>query len=133
MGSMDWQKQVGYQRVIRSGPHVWVSGTIGIQEDGRLAGEAYAQARRALERIAADLKTVGCGPKEVVRTRIFVTDMDRWPEVARAHREMFAAHPPVSTLVEVHGLILDEALVEIEADAYIAPGEAGPAAGHQMH
>lgn len=120
MAGTDWQRQVGYQRVLRTGPHVVVSGTVGVQADGSIvAGGAYAQARRALERIKGDLQHAGAGLSDVVRTRIYVTDMKIWPEVARAHREVFSEHPPASTLVEVNGLILEEALVEIEADAIL--------------
>ncbi len=128
MASMDWQRDVGYQRVVRAGPHVVVSGTVGVKEDGSIAvGDAYAQARRALERIRGDLKQAGANMSDVVRTRIYVTAMKDWPEVARAHREVFGEHPPASTLVEVSGLILKEALVEIEADAIL--GQRVPTTG----
>ncbi len=116
-----WEREVGYSRVVRTGPHVWVSGTIGIDPEGRIhaPGDMGEQARRALERIRLDLEQVGGRLEHVVRTRIFVTDMEKWPEAARAHKEAFGEKRPASTLMEVSRLVSEDAIVEIEADAYI--------------
>ena len=81
-------------------------------------GDMHAQARRCLEIIARALDELGAPISSVVRTRIYVTDASRWEEVARAHREVFADHPPATTLVEVSALVHPDMLVEIEADAY---------------
>lgn len=116
-----WEQIVGYSRLVRTGPLIFVSGTLGVDPEGRVVapGDAYLQARRALERIAGELERVGAGLDHVVRTRIFVTAIEQWEQVARAHREAFPRHRPTSTLVEVSRFVDDDAVVEIEADAYV--------------
>lgn len=116
-----WEKVVGYCRAQRVGPHVVVSGTAPVAEDGGVAapGDAYGQARRCLEIIAAALEELGARPADVVRTRIFVTDIEQWDAIGRAHAEFFGEDRPACTMVEVARLIDPEMLVEIEADAIV--------------
>ena len=113
---------VGYCRAVRAGDQVWVSGTTAAAPDGGppVGGDdAYAQTVEALRRMAAALAEVGAGPSDVVRTRMFVTDIERWPEVARAHAEVFGGVRPAATMVEVSRLIAPGLLVEVEADAWL--------------
>ncbi|MBW3610739.1 MAG: RidA family protein [Actinobacteria bacterium] len=114
-----WEAVVGYSRTVRAGPWVFVAGTTGTVEGKVVApGDAYAQATQALANIAAALALAGAGLADVVQTRLSVTDISRWEEVGRAHREAFGDVRPVTALVEVSGLIDPEMLVEIEAVAY---------------
>ena len=116
-----WEQRVGYSRVVRVGPHVAVSGTTGTDEKGVVAGpDAYSQARAALARIVQALAAAGARPQDVVRTRMFVTDIANWDEVGKAHAEVFGDIRPAATMVEVRRLITPEVVVEIEADAVIA-------------
>lgn len=114
-----WEPIVGYSRAVRSGPLIAVTGTVGREEDGSYAPSAGQQARRALAIILAALKSLGAGPEHVIRTRMFVTDITAWEQVAAAHSEVFAAIRPATTLVEISRLIDPEALIEIEADAFV--------------
>jgi enamine deaminase RidA (YjgF/YER057c/UK114 family) len=108
-----FEDQVGYSRAVRIGSLVVVAGTTAPGEG------AAAQAREVLRRIESALSECGASMSDVVRTRMFVTDIARWPEVAAVHAEVFAAIRPVTTMVEVSALIAPELLVEIEADAYV--------------
>jgi enamine deaminase RidA (YjgF/YER057c/UK114 family) len=120
----DFESVVGYARAVRVGPHVAVSGTTGAGPPGDVA----AQARDALRRIEIALQQVGAALTDVVRTRIYVTDISRWREVAAVHAQVFGAVRPAATMVEVRALIAPELLVEIEADAYAdspGPGSSG--------
>ena len=114
-----WEAKVGYCRALRAGNVIYVTGTAAVDENGRCyaPGDAYAQARRCFEIIQRALQALGADLSDVVRTRMFVTDIQRWAEYGRAHRECFAAHPPATTMVEVRALIHPDMLIEIEADA----------------
>jgi enamine deaminase RidA (YjgF/YER057c/UK114 family) len=115
-----WESQVGYSRAVRVGPFVHVAGSTAADEDGSVAGGAYQQARKALETIEAALKAAGASMADVVRTRMYVTDIAQWEEIARAHAEFFGDIRPAATMVEVRRLIAPEMVVEIEADAIVA-------------
>jgi enamine deaminase RidA (YjgF/YER057c/UK114 family) len=110
----DFESTVGYSRAVRVGPHVAVAGTTGPGP----ADDIGAQTREALRRIEVALNRAGATLGDVVRTRIYVTDISRWREVAAAHSEVFGEIRPAATMVEVAALIAPELLVEIEADAY---------------
>ena len=119
-----WDPVVGYSRAVVVGDRVFVSGTTATDGRGGIVGigDPYAQAKQAIANIAAALAQAGSGLEDVVRTRIFVTDIGRWEAVGRAHGEAFGAIRPACTLVEVSKLISPELLVEIEADAVIGSG-----------
>ncbi|HXW84090.1 MAG TPA: RidA family protein [Candidatus Binataceae bacterium] len=121
-----WEPVVGYSRAVKAGTIACVSGTTATAADGKLVGigQMYIQARQALENIRTALQRMGLAMRDVVRTRIFVTDITRWNDVARAHREFFGEHPPACTMVEVRRLISTDMLVEIEADAWVGEGRA---------
>lgn len=116
-----WEAQVGYCRAVRAGDHVYVSGCAPVAEGGAVhaPGDAYGQARRCLEIVAHALADLGAGVDDVVRTRMFVTDVSRWAEFGRAHRELFGPHPPATSMVQVAALIDPAMLIEIEADAVV--------------
>lgn len=116
-----WESIVGYSRAVRVGPHIAVSGTAPVDDAGELVGngDVYAQARRCIEIIGNALDRVGAGLEDVVRTRVFVTDIELWPEVARAHQEAFGRIMPATTMVEISRLIGPDMLIEIEADAIV--------------
>jgi enamine deaminase RidA (YjgF/YER057c/UK114 family) len=114
-----WESAVGYSRAVRAGDFIFVTGTVGIQADGSYAPGLMAQTRRALDIIVAAVEALGGKAADIVRTRIFVTDIDKWKEAGAVHREFFDHVRPALTMVQVARLIDKEAVVEIEADALI--------------
>jgi enamine deaminase RidA (YjgF/YER057c/UK114 family) len=114
-----WESIVGYSRAVRVGSHVYVAGTTGIDEQGKVVGDAREQTLRALAIIKTALEQAGARLEDVVRTRIFVTDIAQWESIGRAHGEVFAAIRPESAMLEVKRLVAPDMLVEIEADAVI--------------
>jgi len=124
-----WEPIAGYSRLVRAGDIVAVSGTTATDERGLIvgAGQMYVQARQALVNIRAALEHAGLAMDCVIRTRMFVTDMGRFAEAARAHKEFFADSPPASTVVEVRRLANPDMMIEIEADAYAGTTSSEPA------
>jgi enamine deaminase RidA (YjgF/YER057c/UK114 family) len=114
-----WEPVMGYSRAVRSGNTIAVTGTVGVEADGTYSSSVGDQARRALTIIRAALEALGGRLEHVIRTRMYVTDVSRWEEVARVHGEIFGEIRPATTIVEVARLIDDAARIEIEADAVV--------------
>ena len=119
-----WERHVGYSRAVLVGDTLFVSGTTATDAEGKVVGvgDAHAQTIQTLSNILRALAAVGAGMEDVVRTRIFVTDIARWEEIGRAHGEFFSEICPATTMVEVSRLISPDMLVEIEAEAILGSG-----------
>lgn len=116
----DWESKIGYSRAVRIGQQVSVSGTTASGPDGPVGGDSLSeQTREAVSRVVAALAEAGAKPEDVIRTRIYLTDMSRWEEAGLAHGEVFGDIRPATTILEVSALIDPALLVEIEADALI--------------
>jgi enamine deaminase RidA (YjgF/YER057c/UK114 family) len=114
-----WEPVVGYSRAVRAGDLIAVTGTVGIEADGTFGPSLEAQTRRSLDIILAAIDALGGKATDVIRTRIYVTDISKWQEVGKVHGEVFGQIRPATTMVEVARLIDDAALIEIEADAVV--------------
>src|SRR5688500_7391123 len=115
-----WEPIMGYSRAVRSGNIIAVTGSVGINADGTYSTSMGHQARRSLEIFASSIEALGGNIRQVIRTRMYVTDVSKWEEVARVHGEVFAEIRPAATIVEVARLLDSDALIEIEADAVIS-------------
>jgi enamine deaminase RidA (YjgF/YER057c/UK114 family) len=119
---VEYEAVVGYSRVVRAGAHVWVAGCTATMGDGAIAGpgDPYVQAQQTLRNLEDALAKVGARLEDVVRTRMYVTDISQWEGVARAHGEVFGNIRPVTAMLEVSALLDPRMMVEIEADAFLA-------------
>jgi enamine deaminase RidA (YjgF/YER057c/UK114 family) len=125
----EWEPRVGYSRAVRVGDRISVSGTTATDDAGAVVavGDPYGQAKRAMENAVAAVEAAGGGVEDVVRTRMYVVDIDDWEAIGRAHADVFGAVRPATTMVEVSRLIEPELLVEVEAEAVVGSGTEGEA------
>ncbi|MBC7784402.1 MAG: RidA family protein [Burkholderiales bacterium] len=115
-----WEPKMGYSRAVRSGNIIAITGTVGVNSDGTYSASMGEQAQRSLDIILAALKALGGKAEHVIRTRMYVTDVSRWEEVAAVHGKVFGEIRPATSILEVPRLIDKDALIEIEADAVVA-------------
>lgn len=122
LSGASWESKVGYCRGLRVGNQIYISGTAPIDATGGVfaPGDAYAQAKRCFEIIQQALQDLDADLSNIVRTRMFVTDISRWAEFGKAHQEFLGENPPVTTMVEVKSLIEPTMLIEIEVDAVVS-------------
>lgn len=121
-----WEKKVGYCRAVKAGPHIAVTGTAPVDDEGEVfaPGDAFAQAQRCFVLIERALHDLGATKEHIIRTRMFVTDIAQWEAFGRAHRAFFEGDAvPAATMVEIKQLIDPRMLIEIEADAYCVEDE----------
>lgn len=114
-----WEPKMGYSRAVRSGSLICVTGTVGVNADGSYSSSIGEQTQRSLDIILAAIQSLGGKPEHVIRTRMYVTDIARWEEVAEVHGRVFGHIRPATSILEVSRLIDPQALIEIEADAVI--------------
>ena len=114
-----WEPLMGYSRAVRAGNTIAVTGSVGINADGTYPNTLGEQTRRSLQIVRAAIEALGGKVEHVIRTRMYVTDVSKWEEVAKVHGEVFAEIRPATTIVEVAKLIDKEAQIEIEADAIV--------------
>ncbi|MEL7351101.1 MAG: RidA family protein [Cyanobacteria bacterium P01_A01_bin.116] len=117
----EWEPKVGYCRALRAGNMIYLSGTAPTDDDGGTfsPGDAHAQAQRCFDIIRRTLIAMNSGLHQVVRTRMYVTDISQWEAIGKAHQAYFGEHPPVTSMVEVNALINPDMLIEVEAEAYV--------------
>lgn len=124
-----WEDVVGYSRALRVGRHIYVSGTTATDEHGQVVspGDAYAQALQAMRNALSALQALGASAGDVVRTRMFVTDISRWREYGAAHKECFGQARPTTSMLEVSRLIHPDMMIEVEVEALVqAPEDSSP-------